>query len=107
MPATCASSSWTWPTTNRPGRSGRSGRSGRFGQVGQVTQVGGNPTHVADLTCLTHLTHPVYASAFRPRGPDDALILLGDRANSLEHELLDALSAIRLGRVEVSLRIGR
>src|SRR5258706_15711566 len=39
-------------------------------------------------------------------GPDGALVLLGHRRETLVHELLQPLSAVRLGRVEVALRVG-
>src|SRR5262249_1271120 len=41
------------------------------------------------------------------RGPDRALILLGHRAETFVDKLLQPLTAIRLGRVDVALRVGR
>src|SRR5439155_2093301 len=43
----------------------------------------------------------------RPGRPDHALVLLGDRRESLVDELLHALAFVRLGREQVSFRIGR
>src|SRR5262249_15058430 len=40
-------------------------------------------------------------------GPDGALVHLGDGRETLVHKLLHTLTAVRLGGVEVALRIGR
>src|SRR5437016_11572306 len=39
--------------------------------------------------------------------PHHALVLFRDRGHPFEHELLHALTAIGLGRVDVALRVGR
>src|SRR5690349_13179866 len=43
----------------------------------------------------------------RFRGPDRPLLLLRHRREALEHDLLQPLPAIRLGHVDVALRVGR
>src|SRR4030095_7454715 len=40
-------------------------------------------------------------------GPEDALVRPRDGTDALVHELLDALSLVGLGRVEVALRVRR
>src|SRR5205814_2636055 len=49
-----------------------------------------------------------YTTLFRsPAGPDDPLIHLCDRRQSLVYELLQPLPLIRLRRIEIALRVRR
>src|SRR5438132_4194854 len=58
-------------------------------------------------SCLRGCISVVASVRGRLRRPDGALVLLRDRREALEHELLQPLTAVRLGHVDVALRVGR